>query len=280
MPNTGNLKVTTPNPNEIMFTRTFNAPWRMVYDAFTKPELIKRWFGAKRGTLIVCDVDLRVGGKWRYVMRLPNGKEMGMSGVYKEIAPPDRMVHTEAFDDYPGDSEISTRFVEAGGRTTVVATCRYSSPEVRDAVIRSGMSDGAAESYDALAEVLTEVMFPEVKKVAFTMYPVKDTKRARAFYEGTLGLTVGKHSDSEIWTEYDLPGGGCFARFKTSDIEPSAGAGGTIAFEVVDLDALNTRLKAAGVAYKAEMIRSPVCRMSVILDTEGNSILLHQLHQK
>jgi predicted enzyme related to lactoylglutathione lyase len=118
------------------------------------------------------------------------------------------------------------------------------------------------------------------EKVAFTMYPVKDTARARAFYEGTLGLAVGKHSDNGIWTEYDLPGGGCLALFRTTDIEPSSGAGGTVAFEVADLDALIARLRGAGVTFKAEMIHSPVCRMSIILDSEGNSILLHQLHEK
>ena len=146
MPNDGSLEVTTPNPNEIVLTRVFDAPWRLVYEAFTKPDLIRRWFGAKRGTMTVCEVDLRVGGKWRYVMRLPNGRDMGMYGVYKDLSPPERMVHTEAFDDFPGDSEITTRLVEAGGKTTLIATCRYSSQEVRDAVIRSGMEDGAAES--------------------------------------------------------------------------------------------------------------------------------------
>lgn len=118
------------------------------------------------------------------------------------------------------------------------------------------------------------------KKVAFTMYPVKDPKRARSFYEGTLGLTVGIHSPNGVWTEYDLPGGGCLALFANSDIEPSASAGGSVAFEVEDLDALNARLKTEGVTYKAEMIHSPVCRMSVILDSEGNSIILHELKKK
>jgi len=251
----------------------------MVYDAFTKPELLRRWFGAQRGKLVVCDVDLRVGGKWRYVLRLPSGRDMGMSGKYLELDPPDRMVHTEAFDDYPGESVITTRFVEKAGKTTMIMTGRYSSPEVRDAVIKSGMEDGAAESYDALDDLLraSEPMF---QKVAFTMYPVKDTRRARAFYEGTLGLAVGSHAANEIWTEYDLPGGGCLALFKTADTAPSATAGGTIALEVADLDALGARLKAAGVTFKAEGIESPVCRMSVILDSEGNSILLHQLRAK
>ncbi|HVK74697.1 MAG TPA: VOC family protein [Kofleriaceae bacterium] len=119
-----------------------------------------------------------------------------------------------------------------------------------------------------------------LKKVAFTMYPVTDVKRARAFYEGTLGLTVGSHASNGVWTEYDLPGGGCLALFLTQDIEPSAQAGGSIAFEVDDLDALTARLKQAGVEFKAELIHSPVCRMSVILDPEGNSIILHELKPK
>jgi predicted enzyme related to lactoylglutathione lyase len=118
------------------------------------------------------------------------------------------------------------------------------------------------------------------KKVAFTMYPVQDPQRARAFYEGTLGLTAGKHSASGTWSEYDLPGGGCLALFATRDIAPSAAAGGTIALEVEDLDALIARLKAEGVTFQSEMIHSPVCRMSVILDSEGNSILLHELKQR
>lgn len=114
------------------------------------------------------------------------------------------------------------------------------------------------------------------EKVAFTMYPVQDPARARAFYEGTLGLTVGKHSANGIWTEYDLPGGGCLALFATKDLQPSA-SGGSVAFEVKDLDALIARLKGEGVRFKAELIHSPVCRMSVILDSEGNSIILHEL---
>ena len=117
------------------------------------------------------------------------------------------------------------------------------------------------------------------EKVAFTMYPIKDTARARAFYEETLGLKVGSHSDNGIWTEYDLPGGGCLALFKNDDMQPSTG-GATLAFEVADLDALNTRLKAAGVTYKHDLVHSPVCRMSVIVDPEGNGILLHELKDK
>lgn len=118
------------------------------------------------------------------------------------------------------------------------------------------------------------------KKVAFTMYPVRDPQRARSFYEKTLGLTRGSSSPEGTWTEYDLPGGGCLALFATKDIEPSASAGGSVALEVADLDALVARLKGEGVVLKAEMIHSPVCRMSVILDSEGNSIILHELKKR
>ena len=118
------------------------------------------------------------------------------------------------------------------------------------------------------------------KKVAFTMYPVQDSARARAFYGETLGLKMGSAASNGIWTEFDLPGGGCLALFKTDDIKPSAAAGGSVAFEVDDLDALIPQLEAKGVTFKAQMIHSPVCRMSIIVDSEGNSIILHELKPK
>lgn len=119
-----------------------------------------------------------------------------------------------------------------------------------------------------------------IQKVAFTMYPVEDPQRARRFYEEVLGLTVGSHAGSGAWTEYDLPGGGCLALFRTSDIKPSSNSGGSIALEVDDLDALIARLESQGVKFAAKMVPSPVCRMSIILDTEGNSIILHELKKK
>lgn len=116
------------------------------------------------------------------------------------------------------------------------------------------------------------------RKVAFTMYPVTDIARARKFYEETLGLGPSLSNAASPWIEFDLPGGGCLAITNVTGEEPSAGAGGTIALEVEDLDALIADLKGKGVEFMSDLIHGPNCRMSVCKDTEGNSILLHQLN--
>jgi uncharacterized protein YndB with AHSA1/START domain len=152
--NTGTLQITTPTDNEIVMTRVFDAPRHLVWDAFTQPELLKKWFGPRGWSLSVCDVDLRVGGGFRFVMRGPDGQEMGMRGVYRELSRPDRSVHVETFDDYPGESIVTAVFIEQNGKTTLTATVEYPSREVRDIVISTGMEHGAAESYDKLAELL------------------------------------------------------------------------------------------------------------------------------
>ena len=154
MKNTGTLQVTTPSDREIVMTRVFDTPRRLVFEAFSKPELLKRWFGPRGWSLTVCEVDLRVGGGFRFVLKGPDGTEMGMRGVYRKIDPPEGSVHTESFDDYPGDSQVTMALVEQGGKTTMTVTVLYPSQEVRDAVLKSGMEHGAAESYDKLAEML------------------------------------------------------------------------------------------------------------------------------
>lgn len=120
------------------------------------------------------------------------------------------------------------------------------------------------------------------EKVAFTMYPVKDVARARSFYEGTLGFKPGTNASmgGKHWVEYDLPGGGCFAITNFTPDSPSDAAGGTVAFEVKDLDVLMADLKKKGVPFKSDVIESPVCRMAVCVDPEGNSLLIHQRRKK
>lgn len=153
----GKLKVSTPSDRELAMTRVFDAPRSMVFDAWTKPELLKRWLGVFGGwTFAVCEVDLRVGGKYRFVWRGKDGNEMGMGGLYREIVRPERIVCTEKFDDpwYEGDAIDTTTFVERAGKTTMTTTVLYASKEIRDAVLRSPMESGVAKSYDKLAEVL------------------------------------------------------------------------------------------------------------------------------
>lgn len=119
-----------------------------------------------------------------------------------------------------------------------------------------------------------------LKKVAFTMYPVENMERARQFYEKILKLTPGLIAINGAWVEYDLPGGGCFAiTTAVEGIKPSSNAGGTIAFEVKNLEEITAQLKAQNVEFKLDIFSSPVCKMAVILDTEGNALTLHQLHQ-
>src|SRR5882762_7861832 len=152
MKNAGTLKLTTPTDREISMTR--------VFDAFTKPELVKRWLlGPPGWTMPVCEIDLRVGGAYRYVWRHADGREMGMGGIYREIVPQERLVCTELFDEawYPGEALVTTILAEQGGRTTLTSTILYVSQETRDAVLKSGMERGVAASYDRLEELLVSI---------------------------------------------------------------------------------------------------------------------------
>ena len=164
--NLGKLQVTTPSEREIAMTRVFDAPRGLVFDAWTKPELLKRWLGVRGGwTFAVCEVDLRVGGAYRFVWRGPTGTEMGMGGIYREIVRPERLVATEKFDEawYEGDALDTTTFVERGGKTTATTTVLYASRAVRDSVLQTPMLTGVAESYDKMAEVLASRVGQGVK---------------------------------------------------------------------------------------------------------------------
>src|SRR6266852_4872035 len=160
MKNTEGLKVTTRGDREIVMTRDFDAPRRLVFDALTKPELVKQWLlGPPGWSMPVCEIDLRVGGAYRYVWRHANGREMGMGGVYREIVPQERVVCTELFDEawYAGEALVTNVLVEQGGRTTMTSTMVYVSQEVRDGVLKSGMEGGVAASYDRLADLLASL---------------------------------------------------------------------------------------------------------------------------
>jgi uncharacterized protein YndB with AHSA1/START domain len=157
--NSDTFKVTTPSDREIVLTRLFDAPRHLVFEAMTKPEHVRRWWGLldDRYSVPVCEIDLRPGGKWRFVGRGPMG-DIVFYGEYREIVPPRRLVFTEIYAPFPdGESVITAVYTEEGGKTRMTATCVYESIEVRDTVIKSGMEKGAALSYDRLEEVAMEL---------------------------------------------------------------------------------------------------------------------------
>jgi uncharacterized protein YndB with AHSA1/START domain len=156
MPKSGELKVTTRGDREVVMTRVFNAARQLVFDAFTKPDLIRRWLlGPEGWSLASCDMDLRVGGKWRFVWRNnANGQEMGMGGVFREIDKPSRVVHTEQFEGAPDEAIETKEFAEKSGRTTFTQVTLYASREARDAVLQGEMEGGMEATFDRLDEML------------------------------------------------------------------------------------------------------------------------------
>jgi uncharacterized protein YndB with AHSA1/START domain len=150
----GTAVVTLPADEQILITREFDAPKHLVYKAFTTPELVKRWWNAKRGEVTVAEIDLRVGGTWRYVMVICDGFEVGFHGEYREIVPNERIVSTEVYEGYPDEEAVNTAtFTEVDGRTTLTILVQHSSKEARDAHIDSGMEAGMQDAFDLLEQV-------------------------------------------------------------------------------------------------------------------------------
>lgn len=154
------LQVTTPSDREIAMTRVFDAPRALVYEAYTKPDLLKQWLGVMPGWVFaVCEVDLRVGGKYRYVWRGPDGFEMGMGGEFKEVVPGQRLVATEKYDQawYPGGAVTTLTLVEQDGKTTLTLTVKYESKDARDAVLQhDGALLGVEAGFNNLAQLLAK----------------------------------------------------------------------------------------------------------------------------
>ena len=155
------LRITTPGDREIVMAREFRAPRDRVFDAYTRPELLRRWFGPHGYSLVVCDIDFRVDGHWRYVVRGPDGSDMTLQGVYHEIVRPELLVTTETFDEgeYIADnaSLVTTSFDEHDVGTTVTTTVRYATAEQRDEMARSGMAAGVGSGYERLEELLASM---------------------------------------------------------------------------------------------------------------------------
>jgi uncharacterized protein YndB with AHSA1/START domain len=147
-------KVTLPTDEQILITRDFDAPKHLVYRAYTTPELVKRWWHAKRGEMTIAQIDLRVGGTWRYVMAADGGVEVAFHGEYREIVPNERIVSTEVYEGMPDAEALDTvTFTEMDGRTNLTILVQHTSKEHRDAHIESGMEDGLQDALDLLEQV-------------------------------------------------------------------------------------------------------------------------------
>ena len=153
----GTAAVTLPTDEQILITREFDAPKHLVYKAWTTPELVKLWWHAKRGEMTICDIDLRVGGRWRYVMVADGGFEVGFHGEYREIVPNERIVSTEVYEGIPDAEEHAAvnilTLTEVDGRTTLTVLVEHPTKEGRDAHINSGMEDGMQDAMDLLEQI-------------------------------------------------------------------------------------------------------------------------------
>jgi uncharacterized protein YndB with AHSA1/START domain len=157
--NRNSFEVSQPSTTSVRMTRLFNAPRALVYEVMTKPEHVKRWWGqlGEGYSVPVCEIDLRVGGKWKFVNRHPKG-EVTFYGEYRELNPPSRCVFTEIFADFPDVvSVVTSVLTEENGKTRLTATVEYPTQEVRDMVVSTGMEKGAATSYDRLEDLLAEL---------------------------------------------------------------------------------------------------------------------------
>ena len=150
----GTATVTLPTDEQILITREFDAPRELVFKAWTTPELVKRWWSARRGEVTTCEIDLRVGGTWRYVMVTEDGVEVAFHGEYREIVPNERLVSTEVFEGMPDAEALDTlTLTEQDGRTTLTILVQHQTREHRDAHIESGMEDGMQDALDLLEQV-------------------------------------------------------------------------------------------------------------------------------
>ncbi|HKF14376.1 MAG TPA: SRPBCC family protein [Gaiellaceae bacterium] len=153
MASSGTATVELPTDEQILITREFDAPKELVFKAFTTPELVRRWWHAERGEMSVAEIDLRVGGRWRYVMIADGGVEVGFHGEYREVVPNERLVSTEIFEGYPDEVAVNTAtFEEVDGRTKLTILVEHSSKEARDAHINSGMEAGMQDAFDLLEQ--------------------------------------------------------------------------------------------------------------------------------
>lgn len=232
---------------DIVITREFAASRQRVFDAHTKPELLKRWFGPHGWRLVVCEIDLRLGGTWHYVLHGPGGEEMALRGAYLEIDPPHRLVMTETNPDCHARAEFeSVITIELTGSTFLTHTATFPTPEIRDAVRESGMARGVGQGFDRLATDLEE---PMDWKIEMIPVPVTDVDRAKEFYADKLGFPVDVDHEAGDFRFVQLtpPGSGCSIGFGRGISEMKPGELKGIQIVVEDVQRAREELVGRGV---------------------------------
>lgn len=274
MKNTGTMQLTTPSDREVRVIRVFDAPRTLVWDAMTRPELLKRWlFGPPGWALAVCTIDLRVGGKYRYEWTGPEGVFMAMGGVFREVAPPERLVTTQLFDeDWTGGEAVGTLVLtEKDGKTTLTNTILYSSKEARDTALSTPMEHGMAVGYDRVADILAMSRggLRGPGEFCWINMLTPNPADACAFFGQLLGWTYGEipgHGHSikvggrDIGGLFDLNGPNT-----PPGIPPMIG----VTVKVEDADAVGARVTALGGKAMPAFDIMDAGRMAVCFDPNG-----------
>ncbi|GII61081.1 hypothetical protein Skr01_11660 [Sphaerisporangium krabiense] len=284
----GGTTFTTPSDREIVVTRVLDAPRRLVFDAWTSPEHIPHWMGPKAWTMRVCEIDLRPGGGYRFAWSGPDGAEMGISGVYRVIDPPGRLVTTESWDEGP---EVLNTLVlnEQDGVTTMTCTALYPSRDVRDAVLGTGMRAGMSEGLNRLEERLraragsSEGKTTVDWKLEAVPLPVTDVDRAKHFYGEMAGFTVDHdHRIGEDFRVLQLtpPGSACSIVVGTGIVATEPGSVQGLTLVVPDIHAARAELTGRGVEVsEVEDLTAPgkpTVSHAYFSDPDGNGWVLQQ----
>lgn len=237
---------------DIVITREFVAPRHKVFAAHTEPALLKRWFGPHGWQLVVCEIDLRPGGAWHYVMHGPDGEEMVLHGTYLEVDPPNRLVTAENNGDCEARAEHEALItLDFTGNTFLTNTASFPTREIRDAVYASGMSGGVAQGYDRLTTTLEHLMDWKIELIPV---PVADVDRAKDFYENKMGFTVDvDHSQGDAFRIVQLtpPGSGCSIAVGIGVCEMKPGDLIGVQLVVEDIQAAHAELVGKGVEASA-----------------------------
>ena len=285
---TGSTRFTTPTELEIVATRVFDAPRWLVWEAWTNPEHLPHWMlGSDGWTMPVCELDLRPGGRWRFVWLGPDGTEMEMTGEYRTVEPPERLVSTESWGDGWPETLNTLTLREEGGHTTITQRTEYPSIDARDAAMRTGMTDGMSASFDRLAGYLVSQVPPGpdltvAMKLELVPIPVADLDRARAFYQDLAGFAVDvdvRPAPGVRIVQLTPPGSACSILLARGlpDVEMPVGSQRGLHLVVADIQQARAALVERGVEMGEVVDVGRGVKYAGFADPDGNTWTLQEM---